>query len=86
MVQVMRHDADVFTQFPDVPVIPAENLHPGIRSDHRVQLAVDRLEQGCLARTIRTQYRDTLMSCDFEVEMLEYAGCTAPDSRVPDLN
>jgi hypothetical protein len=61
VVQVVRYCANFFAQFPDIPAIATEYAHPGVVFNNRVQLSIDRFQQGSFSGAIRAQNCDSLL-------------------------
>ena len=86
LLQVLRNDADMLPEFPYVPAVAPENAKGRSGIDDGIQLTIERLEQGCLARPVRADDRDTLVLPDFEIEIFENERRAAPDGRAPNFN
>ena len=84
-MNVVRDNADMFSQLPDVPPVAPKNANPRVVADDRIYLSIDRLEQGRLSATIRPENRDTFVLSYLKTKLFEYARCPSPDSRVSNV-
>ena len=85
-MQIVRYDAYLCAEFPDVPGLLSQQPNPGIGFDHRVDLAVDDFEQCRLARAVRTDDGHLLVLLDAQVEAVEHPRAAAKERGVVDVD
>ena len=71
LLQIVRDDADVAAQVPDIPSLPTEYANPRVFPFHRVQFAVDGLQQCRFAGVRRSDNPEDGLGRDCEGNLVQ---------------